>query len=84
MSRKLLTSISLSVQAVLAMTAFAAPHITVSNGDHDATMTSDFEASFINVSANCKASHSAFEAVQVAIEDIAPAVRSIHAEIETA
>ncbi len=83
------TSISLGVQTVLAMTAFAAPtspQAPAASGDHVATTlgANELEASFIKVSAKCKTSHAAFEAVRVAIKDISADVRSIHAQIETA
>jgi hypothetical protein len=86
-----LTSVSLAVQALLAMTAQASVGETYStesaakpHSDVLSVGTSELEASFIKVSKNCKVSHGAFEAVRVGIETIAPEVRAIHAEIEAA
>jgi hypothetical protein len=83
---KLLTSLSLGVQAVLAMTAHASPALAQTTDNQAVTIlpTSELEASFLKVSANCKASHAAFEAVRVGIENIAPEIRAIHAQIEAA
>ena len=46
--------------------------------------TREFESSFLKVSATCKSSHSAFDAVAVAIQEIPADVRAIHAEVERA
>lgn len=46
--------------------------------------TSEFEASFLSVSASCKVSHAAFDAVSVGLEDISIEIRNIHAEVENA
>lgn len=44
----------------------------------------DFEASFLKVPATCKSSHAAFDEVAVAIREISPSVRVIHAQVEEA
>jgi hypothetical protein len=53
-------------------------------GDMLQSDTREFESSFLKVSATCKSSHSAFDAVAVAIQNIPADVRAIHAEIERA
>ena len=86
-----LTSVSLAVQALLAMTAqadagatYSTDSATTPHNDVLSVGTSELEASFIKVSATCKASHGAFEAVRVGLESVAPEVRAIHAQIEAA
>lgn len=63
------------------------PKIDPNNAPFAKVLQSDsreFEASFLNVSATCKGSHAAFDAVAVAIQEIPAEVRSIHADLERA
>lgn len=91
----ILTGLSLAVNTALSVGAHAGmttdsatPYGTEpSSSRHNDVMqvnTNEFESSFLKVSASCKSSHSAFDAVSVGLENVPAAVRLIHAEIETA
>ena len=81
------TVLALGVQAGSAMDQLKSQGIEPSSSRHSEVLqanTNEFEVSFLQVSASCKSSHSAFEPVSVAIENVPLEVRHIHAEIESA
>lgn len=90
-----ITSVNLATNAALSMAmAHSTQAIGQSSYDNKSehprsssvmqVNTNEFEASFLKVSASCKVSHAAFDAVSVGVENISPEVLSIHAEIERA
>ncbi len=90
-----LTGLNLAVNAALSVGAHAgvATDQATSYGTEPSSFrhsdvmqvnTNEFETSFLKVSASCKSSHAAFDAVSVGLENVPVEVRLIHAEIETA
>lgn len=89
-----LTGLNLALAATLSTGAAAAANNQATSPDAESNAarasavlhadTREFEASFLRVSASCKVSHAAFEAVRVGLENVSSETVRIHAEIEQA
>ena len=78
----------LAVNAALSLGAYA-DAVQPAAGEQKNTQViqsvgSEFEISFLNVTASCKVSHAAFDVVSVGLENISHDIIAIHAEGEIA